>query len=131
MASVSEVILKGTTQPDFRYTYKISGTIDASTDIGKAITFDSATANTVKLAGDGDLIIGSLFSYEDRTVEGVKLATIDTKGGMALPKEASVTIALGATVVGAGSGLVKSGTASAANFVTEVESTTSVIVMFN
>lgn len=130
MASISTIFLDGTTHPEFQYTAKISGTVTTA-DEGKALTLDTAAANTVKLAGDGDAILGRLFRYEDRVVEGVKLATIETKGGMRLPKLESTVIAVGDTVVGDTGGLVKAAVSAnwAANFVVEV-GTDYVVVMF-
>ena len=102
----SGVTLKGLTHNDFHYTFNISGTVTAS-DIGKAVTQDADTANTVKLAGDGDEIIGRLEAYEDRTQEGLKLATVSLKGGLEFPVKSGETVAIGDSICGAGSGLVK------------------------
>lgn len=128
--AISTVILEGTGHPDFQYTYSISGTV-VEADEGKAISLDTSATNTVKLAGDGDALLGRLFKYEDRVVEGTKLATIETKGGFRLPKLESEVIAVGNTVIGAGSGNVKAaGSANSSNHVTKV-GTDYVIVMFN
>ncbi len=115
--SFSTVFIDGTTQPDFDYGLKYSGTIDADdvTD-GKALSLDTTVANTVKLAANDDLIIGRLFQLEDRVVEGIQMATFRTKGGLRFPKNESETIALGDTIIGAGDGLVKSaGSADSSN----------------
>lgn len=127
---MSNVRLDGTTHPDFRYTFEISGTVTAA-DEGKAVALDATKANTVKLAGENDVVIGRLFKYEDRVVEGVKLATVETKGGMRLPKDDyTVVIAVGASVIGAGAGLVKAaGTATPKNYVVE-SADNYVVVMF-
>jgi hypothetical protein len=131
MASISTVFLDGTTHPDFQYTYKISGTVTEA-DEGKAVTLDSTAANTVKLAGADDVVIGRLFRYENRVAEGVKLATVETKGGMRLPKLASTVVAVGDSVVGEAAGLVKAAASPnwASNFVVEV-GTDYVVAMFN
>ena len=39
--------------------------------VGLAVVQDSTASNTVKLAGDGDLIFGRLENVEDRKVEGI------------------------------------------------------------
>lgn len=72
-------------------------------DIGKAVSFDGAT-NKVKLAADGDAILGRLESFEDRQIG--KVGAVALKGVFKLPKTAT-DITPGASVVGAGSGKVK------------------------
>lgn len=132
MASVSTVFLAGTTHSEFRYTWKISGTITEA-DEGKALTYDTTAANTVKLAGDGDVVIGRLFKYEDREVEDETLVTVDTKGGMILPKLESTVVAVGDTVVGDADGLVKAAVSAdwSLNYVAAVDAAEDkVTVMF-
>lgn len=73
--------------------------------VGLAVTQDTTAANTVKLAGDGDKILGRLENVEDRTVEGIKVGAVKIIGGMALKKTGE--IAVGDMVLGGGSGLVK------------------------
>lgn len=77
-------------------------------DVGKAVTQDTTAARTVKLAGDGDVVIGRLDTFEDRVSEGVKVGNIQLKGGMRFTYPSSgVTFAIGDRIIGAGSGLVK------------------------
>lgn len=76
--------------------------------VGLAVVQDSTASNTVKLAGDGDLIFGRLENVEDRKVEGIKVGAVKIIGGMAF-KKSEATVAVGDKVVGAGSGLVKKG----------------------
>lgn len=76
-------------------------------DIGKAVSVDGTTANQVKLAADGDVILGVLASFEDRTVEGVKVGTIELCGGFELPVKTGETMVVGQYAQGAGSGEVK------------------------
>lgn len=45
-------------------------------DIGKPVTLDTSAANTAKLAGDGDEIIGYLSTVENRSVEGDLVGTV-------------------------------------------------------
>lgn len=73
--------------------------------VGLAVTQDTTAANTVKLAGDGDKILGRLENVEDRTVEGIKVGAVKIIGGMALKKTGE--IAVGDMVLGGGNGLVK------------------------
>jgi len=54
-------------------------------DVGKAVTIDTSAARTVKLAGNGDVIIGRLEIVEDRAVEGILVGTVAHKGAFKLP----------------------------------------------
>lgn len=76
--------------------------------VGLAVVQDSTASNTVKLAGDGDLIFGRLENVEDRKVEGIKVGAVKIIGGMAF-KKSEAAVAVGDKVVGAGNGLVKKG----------------------
>jgi hypothetical protein len=98
-------------------TWNISGTVSKA-DEGKALALDTTAQNTVKLAGDGDTIIGRMEIYEDRGV-----CTMQHHFTEKLPKDAATVIAIGDTVVGAGGGLVKAGATKAAalNYVCEVQ----------
>lgn len=88
------------------HTFIISGTVTTN-DVGKAVTLDTATANTVKLSGDGDAIFGRLMAVEDRAIEGVKVAAVCRRFSATLPIKSGQTVAVGDTLVGAGSGEVK------------------------
>lgn len=74
--------------------------------VGLAVVQDSTASNTVKLAGDGDLIFGRLENVEDRKVEGIKVGAVKIIGGMAF-KKSEAAVVVGDKVVGAGNGLVK------------------------
>lgn len=102
-----DTTLNGIVYPDFRITFKYNGTVDDG-NVGKAATQDTTVANTVKLAGDGDEIIGRFFAQEDRAQQGGgKFATVSTKGGFTLPYKTGETIAVGDEVIGAGAGEVR------------------------
>lgn len=75
----SGVSLRGVPFPDFELVWNVSGTLTQA-DVGKAVTQDTAAASTVKLAGDGNPILGNLVSYENRVVEGIKIGTVAHKG---------------------------------------------------
>lgn len=95
---------------DFTFTYLISGLADEAAVAaapGKAVTFDVTAANTVKLAGDGDVIHGRVRTAENRSVLGIKTAAIARKFKEKLPAASGHGIVVGDTVVGAGGGLVK------------------------
>jgi hypothetical protein len=124
------VTLKGIPQPTFGYTYKLASATVVG-DIGKAMSLDTTAANTAKLAADGDRIIGVLVVYEDRTLEGIKVGTIRTKDSVELTIKTGETVAIGDTVIGAGSGEVKAAaTKSRDNWVVAV-SGSKAIVHFN
>lgn len=107
MAAIGKVSLDGIYKEDAQYGVNISGTINLTTDIGKALSIDATAANTLKLAADGDNIIGRLEVYEDRTQEGIKVGTANTDGGMKFPIGASETVAVGDFIVGDGNGFVR------------------------
>ena len=91
---------RGLVSEDFHFPFYVTGTVTAA-DIGKAVTLDAANTRAVKLAGDGDRVIGALVSYEDRVVEGTKVGTIALKGGFRFQKAAGTdAIVVGDTVVG-------------------------------
>lgn len=139
MAIIGQGIsLRGMTHEKFHYPFYLASGITKA-DVGKAIALDTSAANTVKLAGDGDKIIGKLVSVEDRGVEGVLVGTVTLRGGFRFTEvdTPAFAIAVGDTVVGAGAGLVKArenagGTAKEAdhgdNFVVEVDGTNIIVV---
>lgn len=100
------VSLVGVYHEDWQYPFFISGTVTQD-DVGKAVTLDTTAANTVKLAGNNDRILGRLEIYENRVQEGIKVVTVNLAGGMKLPLVSGGVIARGDTVVGAGNGEVK------------------------
>ena len=82
----SGVTIQGLVDQDAMWTWNVSGTIDKSTDLGKAVSIDATANNTVKLCADDAVILGVLASYEDRTnQEGIKIGTVSHKGGFKVP----------------------------------------------
>jgi len=100
------VSLQGIPFEDTRLTVKLASGITAA-DIGKAMSKSSTTANTFKLAADGDYIVGRLLSVENRTVEGILVGTIEFRFANTLPIKSGETVVAGDFVIGAGSGEVK------------------------
>lgn len=94
---------------DFQFPFLISGNPDPVNDVGKAVTLDATAANTVKLAGAGDKIVGRLETVEARTAEGITVATVAVKFSDKLPIANGQTPAVGNIVVGGGSGTVQVG----------------------
>lgn len=74
------VTLRGINDPKYNHVWNISGVVDKKADLGKAMSQDVTADSTAKLCAAGDAILGALFSYEDRTVEGIKIGTISRKG---------------------------------------------------
>lgn len=120
------VSLRGIEHEEFHYPFVLASGITTS-DIGKPVTIDAAGTNRVKLAGDGDVIVGKLVTVENRVTEGILVGAVALKGGFKFAK--SGTIAVGATVVGAGNGAVKAAAQAdySQNFV--VESGTDYVVV--
>lgn len=130
----NKVTLRGFHFEDFHLTMNLSGlgsVTNSSTVVGKAVALDPTAANTARLAGEGDTIIGRLASFENRTAEGIVVGAVELKFANTLPvaSAAQATIAVGDTVIGAGAGEVKpqtSGSPAASdpdhtvNFVAEV-----------
>lgn len=139
MAIIGQGIsLRGMVHEKFHYPFYLASGI-TNADVGKAVALDSSAPNTVKLAGDGDKIIGKLVTHEDRKVEGVLVGTVALRGGFRFTEVGSPThpLAVGDTVVGAGNGLVKARLDSGAtakeadhadNMVVEVDGTDIIVV---
>lgn len=102
------VSLRGIPQEDFMFTFLLDAAITVA-DIGKPVAMGTV-ANTVILATTGSLILGKLVSFEDRTIEGLKVGTVETKGGFDFPVLAADTVAIGDSVVGGAAATVKKGT---------------------
>lgn len=60
------------THNDFHYPFHLAAAVTAA-DVSKAMALDTTAPNTVKVAGDGDQIIGKLVTFENRVVEGIKV----------------------------------------------------------
>jgi hypothetical protein len=100
MATIGQGIsLRGITHEDFHYPFNCANTMTIA-DVGKPVALDTTAARTVKIAGNDDVVLGVLVSFEDRVVEGVKVGTVALKGGFKLTGVSGHTIAVGGTVVG-------------------------------
>ncbi|CCV12943.1 hypothetical protein [Mesorhizobium sp. STM 4661] len=102
----TNVSLAGFHFEDFSLTFKLTAGIVAA-DVGKAVAISAAAANTVKLAGDGDYIVGRLATVEDRTIEGTLVGAVELKFANTLPIKVGQVVVVGGSVVGAGAGEVK------------------------
>lgn len=83
--------------PDFTFTMNVSGAVTQA-DVGKAVALDPATANTVKLAGDNDVIYGRLESLETGGLDGMTVGAVSRKFRAILPTTG--VIALGDSLCG-------------------------------
>jgi hypothetical protein len=124
----TKVSLRGFHFEDFILTFMLAAGITAA-DQGKAVSFGAAP-NTVKLAADGDTIIGRLETVEDRKVEGSLVGAVALKFANLLPIKAAQVANVDDTVVGAGAGEVKAAATPdhSKNFVAEVIGTNAVVV---
>lgn len=100
------VSLRGLYHDDFQYPFLLATGITKA-DEGKAVALDASAANTVKLAGDGDRVIGRLEVVEIRVQEGINIGTVSIQGGLDYPVKAGETLVNGDSLVGAAGGLVK------------------------
>lgn len=102
---LNAVVTNSFSYPDYTFTMNVSGTV-AITDVGKAVTLDPATPNTVKLAGDNDHVYGRLESLEKGGLDGLTVGAVSRKFRSIVPTAAAVTV--GAEVSGsATAGAVK------------------------
>jgi len=79
MATLGLVSLRGLYAEAFIWTFYGASGMTAA-DKGKAVTLDTTAANTVKLAGDGEAILGILESVEVRAQDGVITCAVALKG---------------------------------------------------
>ena len=140
MALIGQGIsLRGMLHEKFHYPFYLANGI-TSADVGKAVALDSTAANTVKLAGDGDKVIGRLEVFEERSIEGVTVGTVALRGGFKFTEvdTPAFALAVGDTVVGAGAGTVKARLNAGAtakesdhsdNMVVEIEADGSIVVV--
>lgn len=102
----TQVALHGYDFQDSQLTFNLNASMVAA-NVGAPVALDAATPNTVKLAGDGDEIIGVLMTFEDRTIEGQKVGTVELRFAKKLKIKTGETVVVGNRLVGAGGGEVK------------------------
>lgn len=100
------VSLRGMYHDDFQYPFVLAAGITKA-DEGKAVTLDASAVNTVKLAGDGDRILGRLEVVEIRIQEGINIGTVSIQGGLDYPIKANEKFVSGDGLVGGGAGTVR------------------------
>lgn len=102
----TQVALHGYDFQDSQLTFNLNASMVAA-NVGAPVALDAAAPNTVKLAGDGDEIIGVLMTFEDRTIEGQKVGTVELRFAKKLKIKTGETVVVGSRLVGAGGGEVK------------------------
>ena len=95
----SGVSLRGITHEDFHYPFNLASGMTIA-DVGKAVALDTTAPRTVKIAAATEEILGVLVSFEDRTVEGIKVGTVALKGGVQLTAVSGHSIVVGDYVEG-------------------------------
>ena len=123
------ISLRGMVHNDFHYPFYLAAAV-VRADVDKAVAIDATGPNKVKLAGDGDQILGKLATLEDRSIEGVKVGTVELRGGWRFKIATGETVTVGQTVVGAGGGEVTAAAAynAAANTVVEVANGYAIVI---
>lgn len=91
---------------DSQFTYNLAAGITKS-DEGKAVSLDTSADGTVKLAADGDVVIGRLEVVEDRLQAGTLIGTVAHRFCGALPIKAAQVVNVGDAIQGAGAGEIK------------------------
>lgn len=109
------VVLEGFPFGIFTFTYEMSGVAQtdaaAAATLGKAVSLDTTAPGTVKLAAAGERIFGRVYTCENRAVLGMVTGAIARKFKERLPAASGHGIAIGASVEGAGDGLVQAAAA--------------------
>lgn len=120
--NLNQIVLAHFIHNDFVFTMGISGAASAD-DVGKAVSLDTNLPGMVKLAEDGDVIYGRIYQYEERAETGTPVVSVSTRFRSYLPIKAGQAVNIGDTVVGAGSGEVKSQAAAdhSSNIVLAIE----------
>lgn len=95
---------------DFQFTLNLAAGI-TSADVGKAVSVDTSADNQVKLAADGEEIVGVIYTVEPRVNEGQLIGTIELKFSAKLPIKSGLSgakvVARGKRLLGAGAGEVR------------------------
>jgi len=117
---------KGRYLENYQETWYISGAVTQA-DLGKAVSLDTTAEKTVKLAADGDAIVGRLEVLEARVQEGVTVCTVSEKFIDWVPYKAGLTsgdvAGIGKSIVGAGNGEVKFAAQAAGNYTVFLDAT--------
>lgn len=116
--------------PEFTFTMNVSGGATLA-DVGKAVTLDRTAPNTVKLAGNNDVIYGRLESMESGGLDGLAVGAVSRKFRAILPTDGTAITVGDSVDGGATAGTVKAQVAADSvdrNVVLEVLSGNRVVV---
>jgi hypothetical protein len=100
------ISFRGMYHDEFQYSFLLAAGITKA-DEGKAVAIDASAVNTVKLAGDGDRIIGRLEVVEIRIQEGINIGTASIMGGLDFPPKVGYVPVAGDPLIGGGGGTVR------------------------
>lgn len=115
------VSLVGLVPQNFAWTCNVSGVVTAA-NVGELVTQDITADDAVKLLADGDIPIGLLGSYENRIIEGIKIGTVNFKGGFQVKYTGALV--KGNSVVGSAvAGSVKAAGVANRTLVTKIDAT--------
>jgi hypothetical protein len=92
--------------PDFTFSMNVSGAVTLA-DVGKAVTLDRTAPNTVKLAGNNDVIYGRLESIETGGLDGMTIGAVSRKFRAVLPTDGTAVTVGDSVDGGATAGTVK------------------------
>lgn len=122
----NNVSLDGYHFEKFILTFKLAAGIVAA-DVGKPVSLDTSAPNQVKIAADGDAILGVLATVD---LPHRSTGAVELKFAQRLKIKAADTIAVGDTAVGAGGGEVKKAASAnhSVNFVAEIRDGYAVVV---
>lgn len=110
----------GIHQEDAHFPWNLAAAVTEA-DKHKPMAIDTGANHTLKVAGDGERIIGPLRTFEDRIAEGIKVGTVEHHGGFKFEYDGA--LAVGDSIVGSAvDGKVKKAAAARAdNVVTAVD----------
>ena len=122
------ITLQGLVPQVFAWAWNVTGAVTQA-NVGELVAQDTAAANSVKRLGDGDAPIGVLATFEDRVIEGIKVGTVNHKGGFQV--KFTGALAIGDSVVGSiAPGVVKKAAAANRAVVTEITGADTAVVVF-
>lgn len=128
------VRLDGYDDQDTQFTFLLAAGMTAA-NIGFAVSQDGTNPNQVKLAADGDLIVGVLSTFENRAIDGILTGVVACTFVDLVPildgLTSTAVVNVGSSVVGAGTGHIKATGATKLigyPYVVEVRGTNAVVV---
>lgn len=122
------VTLRGFYDEDSQFTWNISGAVTRA-NVGNVMAQDITVANTAKLAGDNDEIIGVLNSFEQRIQEGLTVGTIGMSDNAAVAYTGA--LAIGDSICGSATpGVAKKAAARNNTRVVELQAGNIAVVLF-